>query len=232
MKDNFEAAGVIVKALNLDEDGEPRLRADWEIVAEQMDIDYLQTMLPRIRALSEEQTGKFVVPDPVYHGGTQSGLTSLDPSKGQGYGTWFQDGLHEAAHFAVSRSTHQDSDGNRAFYEGYAPSVYEARLNVQRYAVFRSEEDLYRLAVPEEGDSEDIAFNNWAFRNPHAAREVLVSQGYDGIYLMDRHTFAAIKPEAIEIVGEYEAIPIFNVRVRPKIEAKFPDHDLYGHVPK
>ncbi len=232
MKNDFDAVRKIIESqYTIDIKGNP-LRASWQIASDKKLQEYLELMLDRLGKFSSDNIGNIDIPNTVYHGSIRSGIKNLDPTRGQGYGAWWQSDLHEAANFAISRSTDPRSIRNRKFYDGAEPTVYAGNLDIKQLAVFPNEDALYGLAIPFESDSEEIRLNNWAFDHPHLAREVLLSQGYDGIYLLAEKTIATTTPDAHEIVGEYPAIPIFNKHVRPRLEAQHPGKDYYAHVPK
>ena len=192
---------------------EPAGRPDWEAVEAQRTERYVSVMSDRIARNSSQYQGDIVLPDTLYHASLHSGLDTLDPSRGQGLGVWFQEDLVEAAHFAVSRST-QPGTGEK--YPDADPSIYEAKLNLSNIAVFPSEISLYDYGIEEDGDDEDLMFKPHGL-NFDEIRTLLSEQGYDGIYLQDRETFAVINADAIEIVAEHDPLPIYNQHVRPRL---------------
>lgn len=164
----------------------------------------------RIREFSEDNKAAVHIPSPLYHASMNAGLTTLDPEKGQGFGIWMQPKLKEAAHFALSRSTNPNS-GQR--YDGVSPTIYEIEPNFKNLAIFPNESALYDFSVDEEVSYLGI--------NYHQMRKLLLSEGYDGIFLMKEQTLSAIVSSSITVKEEYDAVPFYMDLVRPELVARF-----------
>lgn len=197
---------------------------NWQDVARERAENYTTVMLDRIARLSAKQQDSINLPNTLYHASLHSGLETLDPKKGQGLGVWFQDDLAEASHFCVSRSRDPYSGEQ---YTDTDPSIYEAKLNVQKFAIFPDEISLYHMKIFENGDGDELMFPPSSVNNMDNVREKLREAGYDGIYLIREGTFSVINSAAIEIVKEHDPYPIYDEHIKPNLAKRVDDDAIF-----
>ena len=164
---------------------------------------YLRIMLSRLAIVSKNENFDKNPPHlnkSLFHGSLYGWLETLDPTRGQGLGVWFQSSLKDAASFALSRSktiAHVDED------KFLTQTVYEAELSFQKIAIFPDEVSLYRFYIEHEDDPEELQFGpELEFRE---IREALLKEGYEGIWLFQENTVSALVAPAIKLVSEYDA---------------------------
>lgn len=173
--------------------------------------EWLEIMLPRLEAYSQDKSPGICPPEKMFHGSPYAGTKNFDVERGQGFGVWFQNSLEHAAWFAVERCRYLDEA---------KPSVYEASLAFKKLAVFPSEISLYNVHIPIPNDpvQEVSPIRPDGFSE---IASIFRTKGYDGIFLEDRDTFSALQPEVITIKAEYPALPIFNKTKLPEIQRQW-----------
>ena len=166
--------------------------------------------LNQIKLFSVKNAQVPLLPTVLYHASLYSGLKRLDPEKGQGFGIWMQGKIKEAAHFALSRSTNPMT-GQR--YDGVSPTVYEMDAQFKKLAIFPDEVSLYSFSVHQNNQNLNLSYQHM--------RQLLVAEGFDGIFLMKEQTVSAIVPDAISIKIEHDAIPLYTDLVKPELVSRF-----------